>query len=277
MIKDRKTTELFSGLEDNGSLLDDLDDKESLQEEEETVFDEEEYKRWLEEGIKEQKGYGTKDSYEGEIPADDGQSYYNSYRYRDQIRSDTTEAMIVRLKERDNRNALRDRMIAYSLPLGHKIVAPGEKFGLIVRLLVFAFSYVIGIAIGAMLHLDGMDRRLCGGIGIYIGTIIKNNGIDGYTLWDSVVRSSFELCVLLYLAVLWVCAWIGVDIMLPVYLVYFIFFVFAAVFHFHNEYGYDKKMIYYKTLVASGFMLLIILAPIAVNALTQFLFGATVF
>lgn len=280
MAKDRKKLEMFNGLEDGAILFDDdldLEDKELTRDDNGMLVDEEVYKQWLEEGIKQQKGYGTKDSYEGEIPEDDGQSYYNSYRFQDQVRSDTTEAMIVRLKERDNRNAQRDRIIAYSLPMGHKVLAPGDKFGLIVRLIVFGFSYFIGIAIGAMFHLEGMDRILFGGIGLYIGTIIKNNGIDGYTLSDSIARSKFELSVLIYITVLWVCGLIGVSIMLPVYIVYFIIFVFAAVFHFHNEYGYDKKMIYYKTLVASGFMLLIIVVPIVLNFITTALFGVSIF
>lgn len=280
MANDRKKLEMFNGLEDGAILFDDdldLEDKELTRDENGMLVDEEEYKKWLEEGIKQQKGYGTKDSFEGEIPEDDGQSYYNSFRYQDQVRSDTTEAMIVRLKERDNRVAQRDRIIAYSLPLGHKMVAPGDKFGLLVRLIVFGFSYLIGIAVGAMFHLEGMDRILFGGIGLYIGTIIKNNGIDGYTLSDSIARSRFELCVLIYIAVLWVCGLIGLGIMLPVQVVYFIFFVFAAVFHFHNEYGYDKKMIYYKTLIASSFMLLIMVVPPLLNLLTQFLFGVSVF
>ncbi len=280
MANDRKKLEMFNGLEDGAILFDDdldLEDKELTRDDNGMLVDEEVYKQWLEEGIKQQKGYGTKDSYEGEIPEDDGQSYYNSYRYREHIRSDTTEAMIVRLKERDNRVAQRDRIIAYSLPMGHKVLPPGDNMELLGKLIVFVFSYFIGTAVGAMFHLEGMDRTLFGGIGLYIGTIIKNNGIDGYTLSDSIARSKFNLCVLIYIAVLWVCKMIGVEILLPVYLVYFIFFVFAAVFHFRKEYTFDKKMIFYKTLAASCSMLLVIVVPIILNFITTLLFGVPIF
>ena len=185
-----------------------------------------EYEQWLEDGLKYDKGYGTKDSYEGEIPEEKDSYAGSTYEQYDKWQEETT-AMIRGLKARDRINEARDENIHKSLFFVTIMKNNGNYSGdpdEIIRMAKTAAWYILTSAamLGAFycFGAKGADLMIPWGIGGVIGAIIRYNGKENYTLSESIIMGAVEVGILGGLTVTWLLSllpFVNDDIpMLPV-------------------------------------------------------------
>ena len=168
-----------------------------------------EYEQWLEDNLKYDKGYGTKDSYVGEIP-DEPDSYAGStYEKYDKWQEETT-ALIRGLKVRDSINEARDenihKALFFATFLKNNGIYSGDR-GEIVAMFKNTVWYILTAAamLGAFycFGVKGSDLFIPWGIGGVIGAIIRYNGKENYSLTESMVMGSVEVGILGGLTVAW--------------------------------------------------------------------------
>lgn len=185
-----------------------------------------EYEQWLEDGLKYDKGYGTKDSYEGEIPEEKDSYAGSTYEQYDKWQEETT-AMIRGLKARDRINEARDENIHKSLFFVTIMKNNGNYSGdpdEIIRMAKTAAWYILTSAamLGAFycFGAKGADLMIPWGIGGVIGAIVRYNGKENYTLSESIIMGAVEVGILGGLTVTWLLSllpFVNDDIpMLPV-------------------------------------------------------------
>lgn len=185
-----------------------------------------EYEQWLEDGLKKDKGYGTKDSYEGEIPEEKDSYAGSTYEQYDKWQEETT-AMIRGLKARDRINEARDENIHKSLFFVTIMKNNGNYSGdpdEIIRMAKTAAWYILTSAamLGAFycFGAKGADLMIPWGIGGVIGAIVRYNGKENYTLSESIIMGAVEVGILGGLTVTWLLSllpFVNDDIpMLPV-------------------------------------------------------------
>lgn len=168
-----------------------------------------EYEQWLEDNLKYDKGYGTKDSYVGEIP-DEPDSYAGStYEQYDKWQEETT-ALIRGLKTRDKINEARDENIHKAMFFTTIFNNHGNYSGNrdeLVNMFKTAVWYVLTSAamLGAFycFGAKGADLMIPWGMGGVIGAIIRYNGKENYTISESFVMGAVEVGILAGLAVTW--------------------------------------------------------------------------
>jgi hypothetical protein len=168
-----------------------------------------EYEQWIEEGLKKDKGYGTKDSYEGEIP-EEKDSYAGSlYEQYDKWQEETT-ALIRGLKVRDSINEARDENIHKAMFFATIFNNHGNYSGdrgEIIAWFKNAAWYILTSAamMGAFycFGAKGADLMIPWGMGGVIGAIIRYNGKENYTLSESIVMGAVEVGILCGLTVTW--------------------------------------------------------------------------
>ena len=168
-----------------------------------------EYEQWLEDGLKYDKGYGTKDSYEGEIPEEKDSYAGSTYEQYDKWQEETT-AMIRGLKARDSINEARDENIHKALFFTTIMKNNGNYSGdpdEIIRMAKTAAWYILTSAamLGAFycFGAKGADLMIPWGIGGVIGAIIRYNGKENYTLSESIIMGAVEVGILGGLTVTW--------------------------------------------------------------------------
>ncbi|MCR5020388.1 hypothetical protein [Ruminococcus sp.] len=168
-----------------------------------------EYEQWLEDGLKKDKGYGTKDSYEGEIPEEKDSYAGSTYEQYDKWQEETT-AMIRGLKARDSINEARDENIHKALFFTTIMKNNGNYSGdpdEIIRMAKTAAWYILTSAamLGAFycFGAKGADLMIPWGIGGVIGAIIRYNGKENYTLSESIIMGAVEVGILGGLTVTW--------------------------------------------------------------------------
>ncbi|SFC73348.1 DUF456 domain-containing protein [Ruminococcus albus] len=209
--RDDKMSKLF-GTDD--IRLDDeyFDEKIKEMEENQTPVQEKElteYEQWIEEGLKYDRGYGTKDTYVGEIP-EEKDSYAGSiYEQYDKWQEETT-ALIRGLKARDSINEARDENIHKAMFFATILNNHGNYSGNrdeLVNMFKTAVWYVLTSAamLGAFycFGAKGADLMIPWGIGGVIGAIIRYNGKENYTISESLVMGAVEVGILGGLAVTW--------------------------------------------------------------------------
>lgn len=185
-----------------------------------------EYEQWLEDGLKYDKGYGTKDTYMGEIPEEKDSYAGSTYEQYDKWQEETT-ALIRGLKVRDSINEARDENIHKALFFATFLINSGiysGDRGEIIAMFKSAAWYILTAA--AMLGVfycfgaRGSDLFIPWGMGGVIGAIIRYNGKENYTISESMVMGSVEVGILGGLAVAWLLSllpFVEADIpMLPV-------------------------------------------------------------
>lgn len=185
-----------------------------------------EYEQWLEDGLKYDKGYGTKDSYEGEIP-EEKDSYAGSvYEQYDKWQEETT-ALIRGLKARDSINEARDENIHKALFFttflknnGNYSGDPSEIIGMIKTAVWYILTSAAMLGAFYCFGAKGADLMIPWGIGGVIGAIIRYNGKENYSISESMVMGAVEIGILGGLAVTWLLSllpFVNDDIpMLPV-------------------------------------------------------------
>lgn len=184
----------ISGIEDI-VFEDDLDDEvvETPTEE----IDNEEYERWLEESLKESKGYGQKVSYEGEIPEGDGSWYENSTHAAYDKQMAETQQLIVALKEQDAKNKARDDFIHDILPRMNSWQNFSGDATQFLSMIGSAAWYLITALAGAGISFafgrKGVDMIPWAGIGGVIGAIIRYNGKERYSLTEAILHGFTEI------------------------------------------------------------------------------------
>lgn len=172
-----------------------------------------EYERWLEENLKEAKGYGQKISYEGEIPEEDGSWYENStYAAYDKQMAEAQQ-LIVSLKEQDAKNKARDDFIHDILPRMNSWQNysgdPGHFLAMIGSILWYGVSAGAGAGVAFACGSRGTDMIPFAGVGGLIGAIIRYNGKEGYSLTEAMAHGAAEIGLLIASFVIGVWSFFG--------------------------------------------------------------------
>ena len=192
-----------------------FDDEEEQQPEQTYEFDYDEFMRErAAQGLTDPPGYGKKTSFQGEIPKDDGDSYYKTTSYTYQKQSDETAEMIARLKERDEHNKLRDDRIISIV----KITAAQDLFFALFPIVMwYLASFGAGFGIAWAARLRGMDPILVGCLIGALTSVLRYNAEEAYDMWASMKLSFSQLSLLVMSAVLWVM-WLCGERMITVLL-----------------------------------------------------------
>lgn len=273
MANRKDITAMFNGLEGTEDLFkDELPDELSLEAAEvQPEMNEDEYKKWLEEGIKSQKGYGSKGELEGTISEEEFQNYYKSTDYSYQMQCDTTAQMISALKEKDNQKAERDHLILSALPMGFKADKKDYIFDQLMSVVAYLFSFMIGVAIGAPLGASAGEMFLLGSIMGIIGTFIKFNGVQNYPIEETIPTLLLPGWIAVYMLFMWVGQLIGIAYASPVRIAFYIVFLIYIIFHFDREYKYDSKMARTLIIKYAVIMMLIIFVPVILMTIKDML------
>ena len=166
---------------------------------EEAPKESDEYQRWLEESLKENKGYGTKGAYEGEPVQEEFDCYTGTtWEAYDKMQQQAQEE-IVRLVRKDKADKERDELILSTLaPVS--IMRSGTYTGdasmfvpMFLGFLWYIFTAAAGIGIGYGVGLRGTDLFIMAGIGGVLGAILRYNGKEGYHFAEALAMSSVEL------------------------------------------------------------------------------------
>ncbi|MBQ8965106.1 hypothetical protein [Ruminococcus sp.] len=171
-----------------------------------------EYEQWLEEGLKKDKGYGEKVSYEGETSQEHDSYKGSTNESYDKWQAETQE-LIRNLKARDARVKARDDNIHDALYLttvvkgGSGISHTGDQvrfFEMIASLAWFLVSSLAVVGVFYGLGVRGNDLLIPFGLGSLIGAIVRYNGKEGYTLSEAFGHGSVEIAVLFSTVVSWI-------------------------------------------------------------------------
>ena len=203
-----------------------------------------EYEKWLEEGLKKDKGYGEKVAYEGQT-AEEKDSYTGStYESYDKWQAETQE-MIRRLKARDAMNKARDDNLHDALYLtavfkgGSGVQHSGDSdrfFGLILSGVWFMVSSLAVMGLFYAFGVRGLDLLIPFGLGSVTGAIIRYNGKEGYTLSESLKYGAVEVAIFISTVISWLLSLvIGGDLIFAI--------VVAGVFAVGGE--YHKQRIFF--------------------------------
>lgn len=208
---DRRQQELFgSGTETLSEeffeeKIKELEDKQPVKKEPQSEYD-----KWIEESLKTDKGYGTKESYQGEV-AEEKNSYAGStYESYDRQQEEIT-AMIRRLKARDASNEARDQNIHNALYFSTLTKNHGNYSGDSVKLFDMIKSgawYVLSslavMGLFYMMGVRGSDLFIPWGLGGVIGAVIRYNGMENYTVSEAIQQGVVEVGILIGLALTWI-------------------------------------------------------------------------
>lgn len=273
MANRKDMTTMFNGLEGTEDLFkDELDDELSPESADvQPELDEEEYKKWLEEGIKSQKGYGSKEKLQGTISEKEFSEYYKSTDYSYQRQSDTTAQMIQNLKEKDNQIAERDHMLLSVLPGGYRAERTDYIFDVFMSAVAYVFSFLMGVAIGAPLGASPCEMYLLGSITGIIGTFIKLNGIQHYTYEETFSMLIIPEWLAVHMLFMWVAQLIGLVYASPARIAFYIVYIIFIIRHFDSEYKYDSKMARTKIIKYSVLMLLLMYVPCILLTIKEFI------
>ena len=185
--------------------LKELEDKQPAQKEPES-----EYERWLEESLKVNKGYGTKESYQGEITEEED-SYTGSTMDRHNRQMAETAEMIRRLRARDAADEARDQNIHNALFFatlasnhGNYSGDPNQFIGMVVTAVWYLLSSAAIMGLFYFLGVRGLDLMIPWGLGGVVGAIIRYNGKEGYSLSEAMEHGAVEIGLLAGLTLAWV-------------------------------------------------------------------------
>lgn len=206
-ISDNKTTgkrgggnadmTFFSGIEDI-VLPDELPEEDVSVPEKEKEYSSE-YEQWLEENLKESKGYGQKVAYEGELPKEDNSWYENSTHAAYDRQMEDAQAKIRALKERDAKIKAREDFIHDMMPKWSNGYSgdPNHFWAVLGSVVWYGATALAGAGMGYITGLRGTDMIPMAGVGGVIGAIIRYNGKEGFSLTEAMQRGSVEigLCV----------------------------------------------------------------------------------
>ena len=214
VVRDDKMSALF-GADDIVPDEAEFEEKlKKLEEKQETAPEKElsEYERWLEEGLKNDKGYGTKVAYTGEVTEEPDSYAGSTHESYDKWQAETQE-LIRNLKRRDARVKARDDNIHDALYLtsvmkggaGMEHTGDGARFLDIIAALawylLFAFAFVglFKVAGG-----EDMDLWAGGGIGGVVGAIVRYNGRQDYPLWQALQKGAVEVAMCIAFMLCWI-------------------------------------------------------------------------
>ena len=171
-----------------------------------------EYDIWLEEGLKKDKGYGAKESYEGDVDPEEDSYKDSTYEKYDKWQAETQQ-LIRNLKARDARVEARDdnlHDILYLATLvkgGSGIEHTGNTqrfFGMIIGGVWFAISSLMVMGIFFGLGARGSDLLVPFGLGSLFGAIIRYNGRENYTFTEALQHGAVEVGVLASTVISWI-------------------------------------------------------------------------
>ena len=214
VVRDDKMSALF-GADDIVPDENEFEQKlKALEEKQETAPEKQltEYERWLEEGLKNDKGYGAKVAYTGEVTEEPDSYAGSTHESYDKWQAETQE-LIRNLKRRDARVKARDDNIHDALYLtsvmkggaGMEHSGDGARFmDIIISLawyVLFAFTFVglFKVAGG-----EGMDLWVGGGIGGVVGAIVRYNGRQDYPLWQALQKGAVEVALCIAFILCWI-------------------------------------------------------------------------
>ncbi|MBQ1433741.1 MAG: hypothetical protein IIZ09_11665 [Ruminococcus sp.] len=171
-----------------------------------------EYEQWLEDGLKNDKGYGAKVTYEGEVPEEES-SYKNStYESYDKWQAETQE-MIRRLKARDAVNKARDDNIHDAMYIGSlmrggssaQYAGDTQRFmSMILGLVWYALTAAAVVGMFFAFGIRGNDLLIPAGIGGVLGAVIRYNGKEGYTISEAFQMGATEVGIFAGSILLWI-------------------------------------------------------------------------
>lgn len=186
----------LSGIEDI-VLPDELPEEDAPAPKKEKEYSSE-YEQWLEENLKEAKGYGQKVAYEGELPKEDNSWYENSTHAAYDRQMADAQARIRALKERDAKIKAREDFIHDSLPNLHGYSGdPNHFWAMLGSMVWYGATALAGAGLGYCFGLRGADMIPMAGVGGVIGAIIRYNGKEGFSLTEAMQRGAVEigLCI----------------------------------------------------------------------------------
>lgn len=171
-----------------------------------------EYEQWLENGLKKDKGYGSKESYEGEVTEDKDSYKGSTYEQYDKWQAETQE-MIRRLKTRDAAIKARDDSIHDVLYVGSLLKGGSSAqyagdnqrfFGMILGAVWYALTAAAMAGVFFAFGIRGNDLLIPAGIGGVIGAIMRHNGKDGYTVSEAVQLGAAEVGIFVASIIMWI-------------------------------------------------------------------------
>lgn len=171
-----------------------------------------EYEQWLEEGLKKDKGYGDKVSYEGDISEEKDSYKGSTYEQYDKWQAETQE-MIRRLKTRDAAIKARDDSINDALYVGSVLTGGSsaqyagdtQRFlGMILGMVWYAITAAAMAGLFFAFGIRGNDLLIPAGIGGVVGAIIRHNGKDGYTVSEAIQLGAAEVGIFVASIIMWI-------------------------------------------------------------------------
>lgn len=206
-LRRKNSIDLLTGLSDDDLLPEEL--QEPPVDDESQKKAQEEYDRWLEEGLRNDKGYGQKISYEDHDPMEDGDSYTGSTMEAYAKQQAEAQAQITKLKAKDAERKARDDMVFHSLSaisiLRHgTYIGDSDFFASYVKAVawyaIFAGSFLgLFYAMGAR----GADLYVITGLGGVIGALVRYNGKEGYPLHLAVEHGAVEIGIFISTVFSW--------------------------------------------------------------------------
>lgn len=253
----------ISGIED--IVFDDDISADEIKTPAEDVSDED-YEKWLEENLKESKGYGQKVSYEGEIPEGDGSWYDNSTHAAYDAQMADAQARIRALKERDAKIKAREDFIHDMMPKWNNGYSgdPNHFWAQLGSVVWYGASALAGAGIAFAAGRRGVDMVPMAGVGGLIGAIIRYNGKEGYSLFESMQHGAVEIGLLIASLIIGVWSFFG---HVPYQAMLLLAGGFSALGVFFRErifFARPMTEVFYKTL------LYIIVPPIVIGVITAY-------
>ncbi len=168
-----------------------------------------EYEQWLEDGLKENKGYGSRDSFKGTAESE-GKDWYSGSTWEayDKQQEETMD-QLHKLAKKDAADKARDDLLMDTF------AAPVQMFrhsgfsgdsDHFISMLLGALWYILtamtGVGIGVAAGLEGTDLAIAAGIGGIIGAVIRYNGKENYTFTESLQQGAVEVSLFIASAII---------------------------------------------------------------------------
>ena len=170
-----------------------------------------EYEQWLEEGLKKDKGYGVKESYEGDTEPEADSYRDSTYEHYDKWQAETQQ-LIRNLKARDARNKARDDNLNDMMYVGGILKGgsgtehPGDPQRFFDMLIHGAWFMISSLAVAGVFFgfgARGYDLLVPFGLGTVVGAIVRYNGKEGYTMTEALQHGSVEIAILVATLISW--------------------------------------------------------------------------